>query len=164
MKKLAFISLFIVWSAEALYAQLPPKDIKALAFISGKWKTTTSWGDMEEYWSEPMGNCMVCAYRCVKDGKVVFYEFIVIEQMPSGPVMRLRHFSPGNIAWEDKDKPYEYNLMFLEADKARFERPDKKTYITFHRTGPRTLKVILESQDKEGQWMEDVFDYTLVKE
>ena len=105
MKKLAFISLFIVWSAEALYAQIPPKDIKALAFISGKWKTTTSWGDMEEYWSEPMGNCMVCAYRCVKDGKVVFYEFIVIEQMTSGPVMKLRHFSPGNIAWEDKDKP-----------------------------------------------------------
>ena len=163
MKKLVFVSLFLTGAVQAAYSQLPPKNIKALAFIAGKWETTTSWGDMEEYWSEPMGDCMMCVYRCVKDGKVVFYEMIVIEQTDSGPVMKLRHFNPGLIAWEDKEKPYEYRLMFLEADKARFERPDKKTYITFHRTSPKTLKVILESQDKEGQWIEDVFDYKLAE-
>ena len=98
-----------------------------------------------------------------KNGKVIFYEFSVIEQMDSGPVMKLRHFSPGNIGWEDKDKPYEYPLMFLEPDKARFERPDKKTALTFHRIGPDTMQVILERQDQDGRWVEDVFDYKLSK-
>lgn len=161
MKKLLFIPLFFMWTVPAADAQTPPRDLNDLAFIAGTWKTTSEWGDMEEYWSKPMGNCMMCVYRCVKDGKIVFYELIVIEQTPSGPVMKLRHFNPGLVAWEEKDKPYEYPLMYLEADKARFERPDKKTYITFHRTSPRTLKVILESQDKEGKWQEDVFDYKL---
>ena len=87
----------------------------------------------------------------------------VIEQMDSGPVMKLRHFSPGNIGWEEKEKPYEYPLMFLEPDKARFERPDKKTALTFYRTAPDKLKVILERQDKDGRWVEDVFDYSMAK-
>lgn len=142
-------------------AQVPVRNIGDLAFMSGKWVTTGEWGDMEENWSEPMGNSMMCSYRCVKDGKVVFYEFIVIEQQASGPVMKLRHFSPGNIAWEEKDKPYEYPLTFLEPDRARFERPDKKTALTFYRVAKDKMKVILEREDKNGKWVQDEFDYTL---
>lgn len=166
MSRNIFASAVFILALQTGFAQEPRKDIKDikdLAFMAGKWITHSAWGDMEEYWSEPMGNCMVCAYRCVKDGKVVFYEFIVIEQMDSGPVMKLRHFSPGNIGWEDKDKPYEYPLMFLEPDKARFERHDKKTALTFHRTGPRAMQVILERQDEDGRWVEDVFDYKLAQ-
>lgn len=161
MKK---ISLFLAMFLAAVIAesQTPPKKtVQDLAFMAGKWTTHSAWGDMEENWSLPLGNSMMCSYRCIKDGKVIFYEFIVIEQRDSGPVMLLRHFSPGNIGWEEKDKPYEYPLMFLEPDKARFERPDKKTALTFHRTGRETMQVILERQDKDGRWVEDVFDYKL---
>ncbi len=163
MKKLSFLFLISILIINTGFSQVPAKNIKDLSFMSGKWTTHSAWGDMEESWSEPLGNSMMCAYRCVKDGKVVFYEFIVIEQLDSGPVMKLRHFSPGNIGWEEKDKPYEYPLMFLESDKARFERPDKKTALTFHRTSPDKLKVILERQDKDGRWVEDIFDYTKTK-
>lgn len=139
------------------------RNIKDLAFMSGKWTTTGEWGDMEITWSEPKGNSMMCALRCIKNNKVVFYEFIVIEQMQSGPVMKLRHFNPGNIGWEEKEKPHEYPLMFLEPDRARFERPDKKTALTFHRTSENKMMVILERQEKDGKWVQDEFDYTLQK-
>jgi hypothetical protein len=139
------------------------KNIKDLGFMSGKWSTKGEWGDMEENWSQPMGNCMMCSYRCVKDGKVVFYEFIVIEQQAAGPVMKLRHFSPGNIGWEEKDKPYDYPLTYLDENVARFERPDKKTSLTFQRVDQSKLKVILERQDKEGKWLQDEFNYTASK-
>jgi hypothetical protein len=148
----------LLLTAATLKAQV--KNIKDLAFMSGRWTTKSAWGEMEESWSEPFGNSMMCAYRCVKDGKVLFYEFIVIEQTDSGPVMKLRHFSPGNIAWEEKDKPYEYPLMFLEEDRARFERPDKKTALTFHKTSKDKMMVILERQEKDGKWVQDEFDYT----
>lgn len=163
MRKRVFIALLFGFAATVGKGQepIPPKDIKDLAFMAGNWITHSAWGDMETIWSEPFGNSMMSSYRCVKDGKVIFYEFNVIEQLDSGPVMKLRHFSPGNIGWEEKDTPYEYPLMFLEPDKARFERPDKKTALTFHRIAPDTLKVILERQDKDGRWVEDVFDYTL---
>lgn len=142
--------------------QQQPWNIQQLAFMSGHWVTTGAWGEMEENWSEPKGNSMMCAYRCVRDGKVVFYEFIVIEQEADGPVMILRHFSPGNIAWEDKEEPYRYPLVFLEDSFARFERPDKKTALTFHRVSTDSLKVILDRQEKDGRWVQDVFDYVRV--
>lgn len=153
-----FLALVSVGTSSA---QAPARHINDLAFMAGRWITHSAWGDMEESWSEPMGNTMMCAYRCVKDGKVIFYEFMVIEQTDKGPVMYLRHFSPGNIGWEEKDKPYEYPLMFLEPGKARFERPDKKTALTFYRINADNMQVILERQDKEGRWVEDVFDYKL---
>lgn len=155
------ITLTLVVLSCCDYCWSQTRDIKDLAFLAGRWTTTTEWGDMEEHWSKPMGNSMMCSYRCVKDGKVVFYEFIVIEQGPSGPVMKLRHFSPGNIAWEEKDKPYEYPLMFLDADRARFERPDKKTALTFYRPSHNKLEVVLDRQDKDGKWIQDEFHYTL---
>jgi hypothetical protein len=165
MKSLLSVFGLISFFSLSALGQIPVRDIKDLSFMSGKWITKGEWGDMEENWSTPMGNSMMCSYRCVKDGKVVFYEFIVIEQQTEGPVMKLRHFSPGNIAWEEKDKPYEYPLMFLDtADKvARFERPDKKTSLTFQRVDSGKLKVILERQDKDGKWVQDEFNYTASK-
>lgn len=159
MKLLPIAALLLVNLSVA--GQAPERNIKDLSFMAGKWTTKGEWGDMEEHWSTPLGNNMMCSYRCVKDGKVVFYEFIVIEQTEKGIVMKLRHFSPGNIGWEDKDKPYEYPLMFLEPDRARFERPDKKTALTFHRIAKDKLNVFLEREDKDGKWVQDEFNYIL---
>lgn len=159
MKK--FIYCVIVLVPLQSLAQAPTRHINDLAFLSGTWATRSEWGDMEQHWSAPMGNSLMCVYRCVKDGRVIFYELMLIEQTAEGPVMYLRHFSPGSVAWEEKDKPWEYPLMFLEHGHARFERKDRKTALTFRRTGPETLRVILERQDEEGRWVEDVFDYRL---
>ena len=159
----AWITFALVIIAEATFCQTPIRSISDLSFMAGKWVTKGQWGDMEENWSAPMGNSMMCSYRCVKDGKIVFYEFIVIEQHASGPVMKLRHFSPGNIAWEEKDKPYDYPLIYLDENVARFERPDKKTSLMFERIAPDKLKVTLERQDKDGKWVQDEFNYTSAK-
>jgi hypothetical protein len=136
-------------------------ELQELNFISGKWQGSMAWGEMEEYWSEAMGDNMVCAFRCVKDRKVMFYEFIVIEQSDAGvPVMKLRHFNRGNIAWEDKDKPYEYPLVKLEQNKAVFEAADKKTRLIYERLNENQLKAMLE-REKDGKWEVDEFLYQL---
>jgi hypothetical protein len=136
-------------------------ELDQLNFISGKWVGSMTWGDMEEYWSEAMGDNMVCAFRCVKDGKVIFYEFIVIEQSDLGlPVMKLRHFNRGNIAWEEKDKPYEYPLVKLEQNRAVFEAVDKKTRLIYERLNENQLKAVLE-REKDGKWEVDEFLYQL---
>ena len=81
--------LFVLFFGSA-FSQLTSANIKDLHFMSGRWALQHEWGDMEEVWSQPAGNSMMCSFRCVKDGKVVFYEFIVIEQTDSVPVMRVR--------------------------------------------------------------------------
>lgn len=158
LKAWIFISLiFIVFHA----AGQTKAELNELNFISGKWVGSMAWGAMEEYWSEAMGDNMVCAFRCVKDGKIMFYEFIVIEQSDAGvPVMKLRHFNRGNIAWEEKDKPYEYPLLSLSKNKAVFEAPDKKTRLIYERLNESQLKAVLE-REKDGKWEADEFLYKL---
>ena len=151
MKFFITIMLSLVFTLTA-FAQVKQKfKITDLEFMTGNWKTTSDWGDMDEIWSSPMGNCMMCTFRCIKDGRIVFYEFIVIEQNEndSVPVLKLRHFNPGSIGWEDKDKPYAYPLTFSKGQKAIFERPDKKTIITYERLSKDTLKSVLIQETGE---------------
>lgn len=156
--KVVFVVVLALFSNRA-FAQIKA-DMSQLAFFAGEWRGKMDWGDLEEYWSEPMGNSMMCSFRCIREGKPVFYEFVVIEQKAGVPTMMLRHFNPGNIAWEDKDKPYEYALVELTKTKCVFESADKKTRLTYERESD-TLHVILE-REKESEKVSDRFVYQLV--
>jgi hypothetical protein len=95
----------------------------------------------------PMGYSMISSYRCVKDGKVVSYEFVVIEQGENVPLMKLRHFNPGSIGWEDKNSSLEYSLVELGKYKAVFEATDKSLRLIYWLVS-KNLEVILEEKIK----------------
>jgi hypothetical protein len=156
-----FLCLLLLLFAVTGFAQLKKADIKDLGFITGQWTLQHEWGDMEETWSAPMGNNMMCSYRCVKDGKVIFYEFIVVEQTDSVPVMHLRHFGPGSVAWEDKEAPGLYPLVHLQQGLAQFKKQDGAAVLTFTRQSPQKLQVVLDSKNKQGEWEKVAFNYTL---
>jgi hypothetical protein len=141
------------------HAQQSKYKIADLAFMAGTWQQKHAWGDMEEFWGPPMGDNMACSYRCVKDGKAVFYEFIVIEQTDSVPVMKLRHFNPGNIAWEDKETPGAYPLISCKDNKAVFEALDKKVRLSYIRRDATHMDIELDETNKEGKWEKIVFNY-----
>lgn len=157
----AFFFLFLISFSVPAFAQLQKATIKDLSFISGQWTVQHQWGDMEEVWSAPMGNNMMGSYRCVNEGKVVFYEFMAIEQIDSVPVLYLRHFGPGSIAWEEKDSAGTYPLVLLQKDKAQFRKSDGSTMLTFTRQSPTQLQIILDSKNGDGTLEKVVFDYRL---
>src|SRR5512134_3551134 len=95
-----------------------------LAFITGHWSGELDGGTTDEHWSAPSGDNMMGVFRYVKNGKAVFYEMLLVEMTATGPVLRLKHFNPGLIGWEEKDQAYSYPLVELEKNKAVFERPD----------------------------------------
>ena len=159
MRLFFFLSLLFI--SLTGFSQLKKADIKDLQLMTGQWVLQHEWGDMEETWSAPMGNNMMCSYRCVKDGKVIFYEFIVVEQTDSVPVMHLRHFGPGSIAWEDKEAPGLYPLVQLQPGLAQFKKQDGTAILTFTRQSPQKLQVVLDSKNKNGAWEKVAFNYTL---
>ncbi|MDB5126539.1 DUF6265 family protein [Mucilaginibacter sp.] len=163
MKKAYLLILFISTITLSASAQLKKASVNDLAFMAGKWALKHEWGDMEEFWGQPMGDNMVSTFRCVKDGKVVFYEFMAIEQSDSIPVMKLRHFNKGSIGWEDKDKPYLMPVIKLAKNEVVFESLDKAVLITYKRISPLKMDCILDEKGKDGKWKRDVFAYTLSK-
>jgi len=161
MKVLATTILFSIVSCIAFSQGTKQKyKLADLQFMAGQWKTSSDWGDMDEYWSSPNGNCMMCTFRCVKNGNPIFYEFILIEQNETdeAPVMKLRHFSPGSIGWEDKESPYLYPLVSIAGQKAVFERPDKETTLIYERLSENTLKsVLIQVKDGKPKTTEFIF-------
>lgn len=163
MRKLCVLVLIIAASTFSASAQLTKASVNDLRFMAGKWTLKHEWGDMEEIWGLPMGDNLVSTFRCVKNGKVVFYEFMVVEQTGKIPVLKLRHFNKGSIGWEDKDKPYLMPAISLDKNAVVFLSEDKKVRITYKRLSPVKLDCILDEQDKDGKWKQDVFNYTLSK-
>jgi len=161
MKKILLVLAAIICYCGS-HAQKLKADIKDLAFIAGKWAMKHEWGDMEENWSAPMGDNMMCCYRCVDKGKAVFYEFMLIEQTDSVPVLKLRHLKPGNIALEDKTSPYSYPLIKLESNKAIFESKSDKTQLIFQRLDAKHMTVFL-IREKNGKEEKDEFAYAMTE-
>ena len=148
--RMKILLLLLLLSSGLSHAQELKASVNDLAFMSGTWTVKHEWGDMEEFWGPPMGNCMVSSYRCVKDGKVVFYEFVVIEQAGNIPVMKLRHFNPGSIGWEEKDAPLEYPLISLENNKAVFGAKDQSLRLIYALVSGN-LNVVLEEKNKKNE-------------
>lgn len=159
MKRI-FIVLFTLLTSASV-AQVKA-DMSQLAFFAGEWRGKMDWGEIEEYWSEPKGDNMMCTFRCVKDGKALFYEFVLIELKAGVPTIKLRHYNPGSIGWEDKDNPNEYSLIELTPTKCTFEAADKRTRLGYERTAPDQLLAVLE-QEKNGKVERTEFVYTKSK-
>lgn len=155
--KLKLVLISVLFSTLS-YAQEFKANLNDLSFMSGTWTVKHEWGDMEEFWGPPMGNCMISSYRCVKDGKVLFYEFVVIEQGDQVPVLKLRHFNPGSIGWEEKDAPMEYPLISLSNKTAVFQSLDKSVRLTYQLLAGK-LEIVLEEVNKKNEVEKTRFSY-----
>jgi hypothetical protein len=73
---------------------------------------------IEERWSAPAGGTMMCMFRWVMEDKVRFNEFVTIEGDEDGFTLRIKHFNPGLVGWEQKEESVSFSLVLPEGRKA----------------------------------------------
>ncbi|MBE0642959.1 MAG: DJ-1/PfpI family protein [Bacteroidetes bacterium] len=129
-----------------------------LAFITGRWRGEMKGSVIEESWSVAEGDNMMGMFRLVKEGEGVFYEFMTIEIARDTPVLRIRHFSQGLVAWEEKDNIDEYPLVELTASRAVFENEDSGMRLVYECPTAEVLTITLETT-KEGKKSQTVFSF-----
>ncbi len=149
----------------AAHAQTPSKagSLSDIGFIAGHWKATAEGNPMEAVWSAPDGDNMVGFIRMMKDGKATLYELFAFEQTEQGLVALVKHFKPGLIGLEEKDKPDRYT--FLEAGKGRaiFEKQGETLRVLYEKR-PGDQFVIALGKLQEGKWeFKDLFTFSRVK-
>lgn len=89
-----------------------------LAFIEGHWKAVMPDGQtIEGVWLAPEGDNILGFMRMMRGGKADLYEILAYEQSDKGLVSMVKHFKPGLMGVEDKDKQDRY--VFVEAGKGR---------------------------------------------
>lgn len=136
--------------------------VQDLAFLAGRWRGGVAGGLFDEEWSAPSADTMMGMFRYMENGKVQFYEFMTIEATPTGPVLRLRHFDQGLVAWEDKEAALSFPVVSFSENQVVFATSDKGTKVTYRRSQPDSLVAILE-RSSGGHAGKQEFDFTLIK-
>lgn len=71
-----------------LLAATLPSTVDQLAWLAGSWGGADGKVENEEVWLAPKGGTMLAVHRDVRDGKASGFEFLRIEETPTGLVYK----------------------------------------------------------------------------
>ena len=89
--------------------------------------------------------------RLFIDGKPIFYEMMWMLEREGSLILRLKHFSPELVGWEEKDKTVDFKFVDRVGDRMRFSG------LTFEKVGDTALNIYLALKQKDGLVKEEVF-------
>jgi hypothetical protein len=132
-----------------------------LSWLAGNWYGERDDVRVEEHWSAPAGNAMMGMFRWTQNDQVRFYEFMTIEQDAEGIALRVKHFDPSLIGWEEKDTSVAFSLVQLDTRKAVFAKrdTDDPLWMIYQQVAENTLVAYFESEGELPE-MEDAFRFT----
>ena len=163
MRLLSLILFVLLTTGTQSFSQSKP-DLSVVSHIEGHWKGEFSGGPIEGSWSAPEGGNIVGYLRMIRNNKPHLYEIFVFEQTENGPLVRVKHFTPGLISVEEKDAADTYHFIESSKNNALFERSDKKVRIIYELRKPNQLIIQRGTPTSTGGWeFVDLFDFKRVK-
>jgi Domain of unknown function (DUF6265) len=131
----------------------PRATVQDLTWLAGRWTGAGLGGVCEEAWSDPEGGAMMGMFRLVRDGKVVFYEFLTLVEHGGSLLLKLKHFNPDLTGWEEKADFVKFRLLKTSPDAIHFDG------LTFKRAGNDRLEIFLAIHNRsDGTVREERFE------
>lgn len=124
------------------------------AWIAGNWKGEAFRGIVEENWSEPSGDSMMGAFKLINEGKVTFYEIIIIREVEDSLLLQLKHFEGDLKGWETKDQTVDFPLKKITPTEVIFDG------MIFEKTGEKEMVIYVDIEDDHGKINTVKFEYT----
>lgn len=138
-------------------APSPADPLEAVAWLAGHWVGEGLGGWNEEMWSPPAAGSMMGVYRHIRDGRVVFYEFMTLAMRGDTLVNALKHFHPDMTGWEEPAEFVRFPLIRIEPDAAIFDG------ITYRRDGADRMEVTVMLGPDPDRRAPVVFTYQRVR-
>jgi hypothetical protein len=136
----------------------PAATVKDLAWFAGAWTGSGLGGVTDEIWSPPAGGAMMGMFRLVRDGKIVFYEFLTLVEQDGSLLLKLKHFNPDLTGWEERANFVTFRLLTIAPDAVHFNG------LTFRRQGADRMEIFLALRNsKTGTVSEERFSMTRVR-
>jgi len=148
------------------HAQSQPKggSVADVSFIQGNWKATTTEGQtIEGVWLPAEGSNILGFMRMMRSGKADLYEILAYEQSEQGLTSLVKHFKPGLIGLEEKDKQDRYHFVEAGKDRAIFQKEGESLRILYEKRSASQF-VIARGNEENGKWVyKDLFVFNRVK-
>ena len=91
-----------------------------LSWLEGYWQGSGFGGTCDEVWMPAMDNTMSGIFRYSKNDTLKFKEYLVIEEIDSSLVLKLKHFNRDLTPWEEKDEWTVFELIKIDEQTAYF--------------------------------------------
>ncbi len=166
MRQVFFLSLsFLLLLFSQVVAQTKEQmgSLSDISFVQGHWKGMHESTSLEAFWTAPSGDNITGFIRMMKENKLSLYELFAFEQTPQGPVALVKHFKPGMVGVEEKEKADRYT--FVEAGNGRviFEKQGEVLRVLYEKRSQDQFAIALGKQ-QEGKWtFKDLFIFNRIK-
>ncbi len=163
MKRFLPVFLFLITSfAQAQTPQNSGK-LSDVAFIEGHWRATANERSIEGVWLAPEGDNILGFMRMMAGNKASLYELLAYEQTEQGLVSRVKHFKPGMLGQEEKDKSDQYNFVEVTNGKVVFQKQGEDLRILYEKRSADQF-AIMRGNLNAGKWdFKDLFVFNRVK-
>ena len=125
-------------------------DVEDFAWMAGYWRGEGLGGVCEEIWSEPLAGSMIGIFRLVRDGEPVFSEHMRLGADAEGFALKVKHFTPAFVAWEDKEEAIRFGLDEHRPGEAVFGG------LRIRRTDEGNLEITIRLTRKGGEATDEV--------
>lgn len=102
-------------------AARPAARIDAVAWLVGQYNGSGLGGDVEYQWLPARAGQMYGTFRLIQNGKTTFAEILQLAEVDGTLTLRVKHFTSDFVAWEEKDKFFDFRLNEVRADELRFD-------------------------------------------
>lgn len=133
----------------------PALGLASLEWLSGQWQGDGLGAVAEEAWLPAAGGAMVGTFRLVDAGRVRFYELVTLVEEDGSLVMRLKHFHPDLVGWEERAERVEFPLLRADGETFWFDG------LTMQRVAADELHVWV-ALEQSGKVQEALFAYRRV--
>ncbi|MEK6479509.1 DUF6265 family protein [Catalinimonas sp. 4WD22] len=127
-----------------------------MEFIAGHWQTTKDGRMIEAFWTEAEGDNMVGVVRMIHEGKATLYEMFAIEMTDSGLELKVKHFKPGLVGLEEKDKFDHYTFLESRKDSAIFEKQGADVRVLYEKRPGKKFAIAI-GKEENGAWKYEDF-------
>jgi len=123
--------------------------IEGLAWLEGSWAGRINGDHVEEIWTSATADAMMGMFRLVAEGKLRFYEFIVMVQKGKTIEMRIKHFDPDLNGWEEKEESSVFFLTELKKRQAVFFQgsENKPLWLIYESENASKLRIYFKPRD-----------------
>jgi len=128
-------------------------ELREFEWLVGRWDGEGLGGQCEEVFLPVWNDTMFGSFRYASEGKLVFSEFFSLVKSDEGVTLKLKHFNPDMVGWEEKDKMVNFPLVKVEKNAAYFGG------LTYKLNDEGELKVWVAMKGKDGKVGEADFTF-----
>lgn len=125
-----------------------PASLDDVAWMVGSWSGDAFGGTFEQVWNPASVGSMAGMFKLINDGKVNFYELLLLVEEEGSLSLKVKHFTPEFTAWEEKADYVHFRLVGVGSGVVHFSG------LSFYQISDDEMHAYIAMHNQDKVWEE----------